>query len=137
MSKAFEEDLFQYLSNYEDLTSLVGTRIYPLTVSANTELPYVVYQKISSASHISHSGSSNLATSRYQFSCVAETYKEAKNIAEQLTTIFHGKTILFSDYNLYSGQKVNESDDYSEESDLYTVICDFIFWHNETYINGG
>jgi len=131
MTVIIEEDLFSYLKSQSGLTNLVGNRIYPLVAPDDATLPYVVYQKISSVEGVSHSGNSHIAHSRFQFFCVASMYKEAKDIAIQLKLIFHGSTISLDNYKLYAGYKVNELDSYSDESGIFTILIDFMFWHKE------
>ena len=82
---SIEESVVARMLAYDELTDLIGEgadmRLYPLVIPQDAALPAVAYQKISSPKTQSHSGSSNLAHSRFQFTCAADTYAEVKEVA--------------------------------------------------------
>jgi len=123
-----EQSLETYLKNYADLTALVGTRIYPAKLPQNFTPPAITYSRISSSRYYSHSGPSGLARPRFQLSCWAEHYGEAKQVAEQVRAALEAwpatKTV-------QAAFVVNELDGYEPETKLYHVPVDVIFWHNE------
>ena len=80
-----EEAVNALLLATSTVTALVGSgsaaRIFPLVIPQDAARPAIAYQKISSPKTMSHSGSSHLARSRFQFTVQAATYTSAKALA--------------------------------------------------------
>ena len=125
-----EEAIYLHLKNHPGLSALIGTRIYPLRMPQNPTLPAVVYQRISTPRTYSHSGYSNLADPRFQFSVWAESYSGALAVAEQLRDAINGFTGSGS-IPVYSSQIANESDDYEPSTELYRILIDAFIAHRE------
>jgi len=129
-----EEALYAYLTNYAELTALVGDRIYPVILPQNTTLPAVTFQRISGIREYSQSGPSGLAHPRFQFSCWAEKYEEAKAVAEQIRLALEGYKGMMGGSDGVRVDAIYVEDDhdiYDPETKEYHVALDAIIWHEE------
>ena len=123
------ENLFPFLAADATLAALVGNRIYPLVRPQNAALPAITYQRISAPRTASHSGDSGLTNPRYQFNCWASTYREARQIAERLVTVFHGQRGMMP--GIQAGFVDNDLDDYTSDVREYRAIVDVLLWYQE------
>lgn len=129
-----EQGILNELVGTAGLTAIVGQRIYYVRAPQDVTLPYVVFFKVSGVREHSHEGASGLANPRFQISCFAETYYEAKQIAQQVQSALQGfsGTMGGDDGVSVNGSfYVNETDIYEEGTKLYHVALDFILWHSE------
>jgi hypothetical protein len=83
-------DLVGVLKALPAVTTLVGERIYPVTLPQGVRLPAIRYMLIDDPPELSHSGSSDLSRPRMQLTAVASTYATAEAIAEALRAALHG-----------------------------------------------
>jgi len=81
---SIESSLRSYLLADSDISALVGDRIYPMTLPANSELPAIVYQTISNTREQVMNHKSGIAHPRIQLTCWCDTYSEVKNLAEKV-----------------------------------------------------
>ncbi len=120
---AIEKDIIDYLLSQDSITSLVGTRIYPMHLLEGTDLPAINYMRISQERDRSHSGNS-MNRPIIQFSCWAYSYETVKDVAENLIA----KLDNFSDY-LASGKvtifHTNDRDLYEPDTGLYHIPIEF------------
>jgi hypothetical protein len=79
-----EAGVYSFLSTTTGITNLVGTRIYPVRaperLAGELALPVLVYQKISGPSEHTKDGSAHFAFPRFQFTCWAPKYSDAKAV---------------------------------------------------------
>ena len=122
-----QNDIYARLSAYAGLTALVSTKIYPLTMPQDIELPYVTYSIISDVPEHAMGADPNIRTIRIQVSCWADTYDEAKAIEVQVKAALsryrsgNFKDVFFdSSLDLYDG-----------EEGVYHVPCDFLVFYYE------
>jgi len=129
-----EDALYRYLSTYPGLTVLIEDRIYPLTRPQKVKVPAVTYQKISGQRLHTFANDPGMATPRFQFSCFAETYDIAKQIAEQVRLALQNFSGTMGGVEgVYVGA-VNIEDEvdlYEEGADVNRVDVEFIIWHEE------
>ena len=118
---SFETALYTRLSS--QLSSTVGTRIYPTVAPSSATLPYLVYFKVSADKQYAHSGASSLSVDRVQVSVFSTGYLVAKNIAAAVVTALEGWTsaVVF---------KANERDIYEDDTKTFHIPVDFRVWHN-------
>jgi len=129
-----EEVLYAYLTNCAGLTALVGDRIYPIILPQKISFPAVTYQRISGIREYSQSGPSGLAHPRFQFSCWAKKYQEAKAIAEQVRLALDGYKGMMGGPDGVRVDAVYIEDDhdiYDPETKIYHIALDVVIWHEE------
>lgn len=73
--------LYDILVNYPAVNMLVDTGIYPNIVPQDASMPAITYQQISGPRHHDLNNTIGMVNARYQFTCWAETYAEAKEVA--------------------------------------------------------
>ena len=131
-----ESVLFTRLTGYAGLTALIGKRLYALVMpqakGTEKKLPCIVFQEISNKHIYSHSGESNLARSRYQFSCYDKTFAGARAVARQLQSALSA----WSDMTVTPAVSVcfldAEIDLYDSTLETFRAVRDFVIWHKET-----
>ncbi len=133
-----EQALHTELAGATGLTALVGERIYFRKAPQDVSKPYLVFFKVSAPREHSHDGASGLVASRWQFSCFATSYKEAKDVVQQVQAelqAFSG--VMGGAGGVYVGAAfyMDENDYYESgartESDLYHIAADYRIWHEE------
>jgi hypothetical protein len=109
------------------LTALVGTKIYPLTVPQDIELPYVSYFIVSDVPEHAMGTDAEIETVRLQVSCWADTYDVAKAIEVQVRAALSR----YRSGNIKDIFFENSLDLYDGEEGVYHVPCDFIIFYSE------
>ncbi len=124
-------DLRTFLLADATLTTLIGTRLYPLTLPQNPTLPAMTYQRISGERVHTADGAHGLNRARIQFDAWATTYLVAESVFEALRKrldAFRGA----AGASIIQGAFVDsERDLYESEPKLYRNTSDFDVWHNE------
>lgn len=119
---SFETALYNRLSS--QLSTTVGTRIYPGTAPQGTSKPYIVYRKVSAGKEYSHAGSASLSRDRVQVSVFSTGYLTAKNVVAKVITAMETATVFQATF------KANELDLYESETKVFHVPVDFFVWHS-------
>lgn len=105
--------------------TLCGTRIFPLRAKQDAALPRVVYGEVDRIPINDLNGRTGLTKFRVQFDCYAERYLDAHSVAQTIHTVFDSRND-----NPCSSFVVGR-DLYDDESELYRVSLDFLFWFRE------
>lgn len=125
---AVEQDIYAFLIANSGVAALVGTRIYPLMIPQDADLPAVAYRRIDTPRHYSHDGYSGLARPRFQFDCVGSSYSSARALAAAVRVAFQGWRALHRGVAMTQ----NEMDvPWLETTDRWQVSVDVIIWHHE------
>lgn len=125
-----EEDLVAYLSSKPTVVAFVGDRVWPLLLPPEPALPALVYQRISAVREESHAGD-GLVHPRIQIRCWANTYSEAKRLAEAVRLSLRGYKGQMGATRVEKAKLANEIDDRQELTERESVIQDWIIWHEE------
>lgn len=72
------------LSTNSNVTTLVGTRIFPEIAEQEAATPFIVYQLQSVDPDDTHDGPSELDEVRFEFICYADTYDQAADLGEKV-----------------------------------------------------
>jgi hypothetical protein len=123
-----EETLRTLITTSPAMQALMGTGkwLWANVAEQQGRYPCIVYQQITGPRTYTHDGDSILSYPRYQFSCWAETYAQAKAVAEALTTLLSGYSnppeiqVIFVDY---------EMDTYDQDVNAHRALVDFRVWH--------
>lgn len=126
-----EEAVVSRMQGYASLTALIGTRLFPLIVPQDADLPAIAYQKISSPKTISHGGDSHLAQSRIQFTIQADTYSDAKSVSGQLRACWAGYRATVAGVRIDGALVQDDRDGWSEQHGAPVVRVDVMVWHYE------
>lgn len=86
-----EQAVYQALAVGSPLTA-AGVRVYPEPAAQGAALPYITWQRASTAPVTSLSGSSGLDSVRIQVDCWASSKPAARQLATQVRTILEGQS---------------------------------------------
>jgi len=87
---AIAKALCTILGRAEAVTNIIGSRMSPLFLPADTELPALVYQQVGGPRDHVTAGPSGLAEPRFQITCWAATYKKADELADAVRQTLDG-----------------------------------------------
>jgi hypothetical protein len=123
-----EAAIRQYLLSQPATTNLIADRLYPMVLPQPPTLPSVTY------SRVSRSGVRDLTgvaywVSRFQFSCWAERYSEAKNVAQAVRQALEDYVGTMGVFRIIGSGSVNEIDLSEPDTGLYHVPVDVLITH--------
>ena len=122
-----ETALFARLSAVAGVTSLTGTRIFPMEGQQASATPYITYQKISAGFlPTMRRGALPLAGPRIQVNCWADTYAAAKALALEVRRSLDGY-----DVGEVAAQILDEHDLMNPDSLRKCVAQDYAIWTEE------
>ena len=130
------EALYKYLTSNEEITSLVGTKIYPMQLPQNVTLPAITYTLVLANYDSALQGDTGYTRQTIQLVTHAKTYKEARTISRlvkkkiqdlhgDMSGLFIEAVFIKSDYELSS----NTSSKFAV--DEYMSSIEFDFHYNE------
>ena len=112
---SIEATLFATLNNNSALTALVGSKIYPNVAPDNVAVPYITYQVVVGTPYSLINTAHSTERKLFQVNCIANTYTNAKAIAEACKNAINGTVGYFKD----------EGDDYFYQTENHRVRLDF------------
>lgn len=104
------------------VTSLVGTRIYPVKLPQAATYEAITYQRISNTAT---NGSTSLRESRFQIDCWAQTYAETQVLAAAVKAALEEYKKVATP-GIKQSYVINELDDYDDDVRVYRTIIDVI-----------
>lgn len=119
-----EEGLYSLLTGDAGVSALVSTRVYPLAVPQQVDLPAVAYQRISGPRLLAHDGPTGLAEARVQVTCHAATYIAAKGLADAVRAAVDGYAGTTGGVEFERIGIESEVDGYAETYERATVRLD-------------
>ncbi len=135
-----EQMLYAHLAANSGVSTLVGTRIFPVQRGQGSSLkvlPAITYQRISTNRFRDLNGPTGLITPRVQVVCWSATYAGAKALADAVRLAVDDVT--GTTQGLYIGDMFVEDQGEmpfdtgdQEERAVYGERLDLIVWHNET-----
>jgi len=129
-----EQAILKELVGSSGITDLVGERIHYVKAPQDVEAPYIVFFKVSSPREHSHDGASGLARARFQFSCFADSYYEAKQIViaiQSAIQAFSGIMGGAGGVNVEGCFYADETDLYEDKVAIYHIAVDFLLAYEE------
>lgn len=119
------EALVSLVNDDSTLSGLIGTRFYPLVVPVDQALPAAAYQVITTQREYVMEGQSGFSGPRVQITVTANSYDEARTVAEAFRSLLSGyrgteESVVFHGIFLE-----NEYDGYSFETEIKTVRQDY------------
>lgn len=127
-----EQAIREELLLNDALTALVSKRIYYVNAPQDVKVPYIIIIKVSGPRVQSHDGMSHLVNARVQVSIFGSTYKDCKQIAQQVQSslaAFSG--VMGGGMEVGNILYINETDFYETNTLLYHVAQDYMIWHKE------
>ncbi len=119
------------------IEALIGAepnaRCWPNRLRQRAEVPALVYQVISRPfNEYTHDGDSGLRSPRVQWSSWSKTYDDAWQLAQALTALYSGVTLVLADHEYACVMIVDERDDQDQETGLSRVIVDMLLRQKES-----
>lgn len=100
-----------------------GKPVYSLSVPTDGTYPCIVYQRVSTVQYRSHS-QNELERPRFQITCWAKKYSDAKTLSESVKTALD-----LNQVNFDLATKENEFDYKETETGLYSKVLDFFVYN--------
>lgn len=126
-----EAGIFAHLIGNAGVVALVGTRIYPLLVPQDAEMPALAYQRISGPRDHAHDGASGLALARIQLTFVAASYDGAKSLAAAVRAAMDGFSGMMGEVMVNACLLDNEIDHWAMGHEAPVVRHDYRIWYQE------
>lgn len=118
-----EETFRDWLVADSGVTSLVGTRIYPVVAPNGADLPFCVFTKVSDVPVVGlDTASEGVRFARIQVSCFGDRYSEAKDVAEAIRQALDGNG---------SAVRDNALDLYDEDTRTHYEVVDYMVAHSD------
>ena len=121
--------IYNILANDSDVSTLVGTRIFPNVAPQTTQFPFIIYDITGVSPNDTKDGASTLDTNDVMISCYSETYSQASDLAQKIRIAmdrinqgdYGSETIQSSQFQSYN----DIFDDTSGDSGIYRKALDF------------
>jgi hypothetical protein len=128
-------EMVSWLGSQAAISNSVGSRIYPQELPQRPTLPAITYNQVSAVRVRDLSGPAHKSRTRVSFSCWANTFLQAHQIADALRQTlddFYGTS--WGDVEVGHISLDNEFDLFEEEAGtvgIYRVVQDYIIAHLE------
>lgn len=129
-----EKAIHARLAAVAGVSSLVGSRIYPVKAPQNATFPLVVYQRISGERDDPLADASGLCSARIQISCHASgtnPYDGVKALASQVRQALQKARGTFGGVVVDDITIETDQDIYDPQTEDFFVAIDVIVWHRE------
>ena len=131
-----ETALMTYLLAQSGITALVGQKIHFMRAPQSTSTPYIIVSKIDAPRSYTHDGADGLVTARFQLSCFADKYGDAKSVVSAIQTAMNAFSCpgtMGGDGGVTVGAIFydDETDLDPGESGPFGVAADYIIHHKE------
>ena len=121
--------IYNILSTNSDVSTLVGTRIFPNVAPQTTTFPFIIYDFNGVQPNDTKDGASTLDTNDVMISCYSETYSQASDLAQKIRVAmdrinegtYGGEQIQSSQFQSYN----DIFDDTSGDAGIYIKALDF------------
>ena len=123
-----EAAIRQYLLAQAAVTDLIARRLYPMILPQPPTLPAVTYSRVSRSTVRDLTGMA-YRVSRFQFSCWAEKYGDAKAVAQAVRQALEDYVGDMGEFRIMDSTSVNEIDLSEPDTGLYHVPVDVLITH--------
>jgi len=119
-----KDDIYSYLSGNSGITAIT-TRIYPMLVKQNEDLPAISYSIDAENEEVDMSGTVQFRMTGITIEAFASGYRAAALLAEAIKTAMSTATPYW-----WRAELGSESDNYESESTAYSVALSYTITHN-------
>lgn len=118
-------------------TSQAGTKVYPLAVPANVNLPWVTWRRAGIQRAQTIGGPMGMPRVTVEYSIFAATYEDARELADTMRSILDGYGGTLDNTTVDQVSLENESDDFvslagNEIPTAYQITQTYDVWWQET-----
>lgn len=114
-----EDALYSKLSGDSSISSIVGTRIYPVKMPDDPTFPVITYQRISSIREPTMSGRSEYCDCIFQIDSWSLSYDTTKQLAESIFLLLEGFKGVVSSVDIQAILTQNEIDLYEDDVKVF------------------
>lgn len=123
MSESTVEAVKALLAENEDVTALVGTRIYPMFMPQNVDMPAIVLGEVSDVPASSMDGLGTTTTTRLQVDVYAKSYPDAAAVARLVESVL----VTLKGPSMTAWREVSR-DLFDAELKLFRRLTEFSVW---------
>lgn len=109
------------------VSGMVGTRAYQGRLPRDPTFPAIVYQMISRP----QDGLTGIVQARMQYTCMAESWREAADLADAVRCCLHGYRGVQDGARIEYIQYAGQHDDYDETTGIHWIPVDVIVTYLE------
>ena len=109
------------------VSGMVGTRAYQGQLPREPTFPAIVYQMISRP----QDGLTGIVQARMQYTCMAESWREAADLADAVRCCLHGYRGVQDGARIEYIQYAGQHDDYDETTGIHWIPVDVIVTYLE------
>jgi hypothetical protein len=109
------------------VAAIIGTRAYQGRLPREPTFPAVVYQMISRP----QDGLTGIVQTRMQYTCMAESWREAADLADAVRCALHGYRGVRDGARIEYIQYAGQHDDYDETTGIYWIPVDMLVTYLE------
>ena len=113
--------IYYLLSNYTDLTDIVGTRIFPEVAEQDSALPFVIYTVVSNEPSDTHEGPSKLDIAQVDVVMYNTDYSELVDMGVYVRAALDRVTGTYNGVGVQSVQYTSEIIDFEDYSRAYVL----------------
>lgn len=105
-----------------DVAAIIGSRAYQGRLPREPTFPAIVYQMISRP----QDGLTGIVQARMQYTCMAESWREAADLADAVRCALHGYRGVRDGARIEDVRYAGQHDDYDETTGIYWIPVDMI-----------
>ncbi|WP_293714434.1 DUF3168 domain-containing protein [uncultured Parabacteroides sp.] len=124
MSLLIGKHIYSVLTSDEDVSSMIGERVYPIAIPEGADRPYVVFSDINAVGEYTKDGWVGDVT-QVTLLCVAEKYESAADLAENVRITLEQSKKQYDGYTIGGAELKKSADTY--ENGVYVIVLNFEF----------
>ena len=129
MITEIDEAVYSALSGNATLTGLISTRIYPLMLPQEVDLPAVTFFRVSNLHNHGMGGDIALMETRLQVSILAASVSLMRAVTDAVRAVLSRWKGTYGSVVIQDSLLDNEMDDFEPETEVYQCIQDYTIFH--------
>jgi hypothetical protein len=125
-----DEAIYSALTGNATLTGLVSTRIYPLVLPQECDLPAVTFFRVSNLHNHGMGGDVTLMETRLQISSLADSVSMMRTVSDAVRGVLSRWRGTYESVVVQDSLLDSEMDDFEPETEVYQCIQDYIIYHD-------
>ena len=139
---SIQSALYEHLKDDSAISTIVGSKVYPLVASDDDSPPYITFQLITRGHEHDLGAASGLARTRMQVNCWQSTPTLAETLADTVRDALDGFSGTMGTTNTAAVKSCRLDGDFEDydpppdpdraEAGVFSVKMDFLIWYTET-----
>lgn len=126
MSLQVGKVIFDILSNDQDLTQRVDSKIFPLVAENNTTFPFIVYKRTGIEPQTSKDKLIHKEETNVEVNIMSDTYNDSIEVADLVKTALTGKKGIFSGIAVQDIIFTDASEDFQDDTFIQNLTFKII-----------